>query len=457
METLLKNTNFLRSIIETMSEGLMVVDKDGNILFFNRAAEEITGHRSEEVIGRQCTMLDTDTCVIITEKGKEKKCSLFELGRVANKKCRIKTKDGRAVHLLKNAVVLKNDEGEMIGAVEVMTDVTSLYVKELEVEELKHELMNEYGFMGILGASPIMQKLYEQIQNAAMSEAPVIICGESGTGKELVAEAIHKLSRRSKGPLVKVNCAALNEFLLESELFGHVKGAFTGAVRDRQGRLEAASGGSIFLDEIGDMSNAMQVKLLRALQEKEIERVGDHRPIHVNARLITATNKNLCSLIESGQFREDFFYRINVIPIHTPALRERKEDIPILVSHFLKRISRVNHKNILRISPSAMEAIEAYQWPGNVRQLINALEYATITCKNDTIEIPDLPEYIFHDISEKADSRANNSKSREHIVFALKKFNWNRTFTAKHLGISRVTLWKLMKEYDIKHNGNSED
>jgi PAS domain S-box-containing protein len=456
METLIENKNFLRSIIETMSDGLMVVDKDGNILFFNRAAEEITGYKSEEIIGRQCTMLDTDTCVVITAAGKEKKCSLFESGSVTKKRCRIKTKDGRAVHLLKNAVVLKNNEGEMIGAVEVMTDITFLYMKELEVEELRQELLHEYGFMGLLGASPVMQKLYEQIQNAAISEAPVIICGESGTGKELVAEAIHKLSRRSKGPFVKVNCAALNEFLLESELFGHVKGAFTGAVRDREGRFEAASGGSIFLDEIGDMSNTMQVKLLRVLQEKEIERVGDHRSIRVNVKVITATNKNLCNLIESGQFREDLFYRINVIPIHTPALRERKEDIPILVSHFLKRIARVNHKHILRISPSAMEAIEAYQWPGNVRQLINALEYATITCKNDTIEIPDLPEYIFHDISEKADSRTNNFKSREHILFALRKFNWNRTLTAKHFGISRVTLWKLMKEYDIKHNGNGE-
>ncbi len=455
METLLKNTNFLRSIIETMADGLMVVDKDGNILFFNRAAEEITGYKNEEVIGRQCTMLDTDTCVIITDAGKEKKCSLFETGSVTKKKCRIKTKDGRAVHLLKNAVVLKNDDGEMIG-VEVMTDITSLYMKELEAEELRHELLHEYGFMGLLGASPVMQKLYEQIQNAAISEAPVIVCGESGTGKELAAEAIHKLSKRSKGPLVKVNCAALNEFLLESELFGHVKGAFTGAVRDRKGRFEAASGGSIFLDEIGDMSNTIQVKLLRVLQEKEIERVGDNRPIRVNVRLITATNKNLCSLIDSGQLREDFFYRINVIPIHTPALREKKEDIPILVSHFLKRISKVNHKNILRISPSAIEAIEAYQWPGNVRQLINALEYATVTCKNDTIEIPDLPEYIFHDISEKADSRTNNFKSREHILFVLRKFNWSRTLTAKQLGISRVTLWKLMKEYDIKHNGNGE-
>jgi PAS domain S-box-containing protein len=456
METLIENKNFLQSIIETMADGLMVVDKDGNILFFNRSAEEITGYRSKEVIGRQCTILDTDTCAIITDAGKEKKCSLFELGRVTKKKCRIKTKDGRTVHLLKNAVVLKNNEGEMIGAVEVMTDITSLYIKEIEAEELRQELLHEYGFMGILGTSPLIQKLYEQIQNAAMSEAPVIICGESGTGKELVAGAIHKLSRRAKGPFVKVNCAALNEFLLESELFGHVKGAFTGAVRDREGRFEAANRGSIFLDEIGDMSNTMQVKLLRVLQEKEIERVGDHRSIRVDVRVITATNKNLCNLTESGQFREDLFYRINVIPIHAPALRERKEDIPILVSHFLKRISRVNHKHILRISPSAMEAIEAYQWPGNVRQLINALEYATITCKNDTIEIPDLPEYIFHDIVDKADSRANSFKSREHILFALRKFNWNRTLTAKHLGISRVTLWKLMKEYDIKHNGNGE-
>ena len=228
-----------------------------------------------------------------------------------------KGKEWKTVYLLKNAVVLKDDSGEAICAIEVITDISSLYFKELEIEALRNELQNEHGFMGLIGTSRVMQKLHEQIQNTSMSEAPVVICGESGTGKELVAHAIHKLSRRQKGPFIKVNCAALNESLLESELFGHVKGAFTGAIRDREGRFEAAKNGSIFLDEIGDMSPSMQAKLLRVLQEGEIDRVGDHRPVHVNVRLISATNKDLCNLVDSGQLREDFFYRINVIPIYT--------------------------------------------------------------------------------------------------------------------------------------------
>ncbi|MDI6801674.1 MAG: sigma 54-interacting transcriptional regulator [Thermodesulfovibrionales bacterium] len=451
MERFSKDPNFLESILQTMTDGLMVVDSEGNILFYNRAAEEITGYSREEVIGRQCTILDTDTCVIPSESGKQKKCSLFETGCVTKKRCRIKSKDGRTVYLLKNAVVLKNDKGDVVGAVEAMTDITPLYMKEMELEELKSELQHEYGFMGLLGTSPMMQRLYEQIQNAAMSEAPVIICGESGTGKELVAHAIYKLSRRQNGPFVKINCAALNEFLLESELFGHVKGSFTGALKDRQGRFEAADKGSLFLDEIGDMPASMQVKLLRVLQEREVERVGDNRPIKVNVRLITATNKDLCCLMDAGRFREDLFYRINVIPINAPALRERKEDIPILVSHFLRKISFANQKNIQNVSPAAMEAIETFLWPGNIRQLINALEYAAITCRSETIDISDIPEYIFQKNEKTISTTKNprNNKNKEDILSVLAKNNWNRTLAAKDLGMSRVTLWKLMKGLNI--------
>jgi len=293
IENLFKDTNFLMSVLETMSDGLMVVDKETNILFFNRAAEEMTGYKRAEVMGKHCSILDTDLCA-------GKKCNLFEKGRALNKRCNIKTKNGKTIYMLKSAVVLKDKSGEGICAIEVITDISSLYMKELEIEELRNEIRNDYGFMGLIGTSRVMQKLYEQIQNASTSEAPVVICGESGTGKELVAHAIHKLSRRRKGPFIKVNSAALNESLLESELFGHVKGAFTGAVRDREGRFEAAKNGSIFLDEIGDMSPSMQAKLLRVLQEGELERVGDHKPIRVDARLISATNKDLCGLVNSG-------------------------------------------------------------------------------------------------------------------------------------------------------------
>ena len=425
----------------------MVVDAEGNILFFNKAAEEITGYRKDEVIGKQCTMLDSDTCVVLTDSGVQKSCDLFKTGAVCNKKCRIRSSDGRAVYLLKNAVVLKDNGGTVVGAVETMTDITSLYMKELEIEELKQELRQEYWFMGLLGKSPAMTKLYEQIRNAAMSEAPVLICGESGSGKNLVANAIHKLSRRKDGPFITMNCASLNDHLLESELFGHRKGSFTGAVNDRIGRFEAANDGSIFLDEIGDMPMLMQAKLLRVLEEKVVERVGDHRPIPVNIRLISATNKDLHGLVPD-KFREDLFYRVNSIFINVPPLRERVEDVPIIAFHYLKKIAIVNNKDIRRISPQAVEVIKNYSWPGNVRQLINALEHSAITCKGDTIEVSDLPDYVF--VNKKEETNGNQQGDPEdNIKSALAMFKGNKTLTAKHLGISRVTLWKRLKELKL--------
>ncbi len=448
MKSLLKDTDFLKSILETMSEGLMVVDKEGDILFFNKAAERMTGFKMEDVLGRQCSILNTNTCVTNSPEGKQKDCKLFDEGCVTNKKCQIRSKDGRDIHLLKNAVVLKDKKGDVIGAVEAMTDITSIYLKEMEVERLKSELLHEYGFMGMVGKSPLMRVLFEQIRNAAQSDASVIIYGESGTGKELVAHSIHKLSRRSKNPFIKVNCAALNEYLLESELFGHVKGAFTGAIRDRIGRFEAANRGSIFLDEIGDMPQSVQIKILRVIQEKEIERVGDNKTVSIDIRFITATNKDIFHHIQSGKFREDLFYRINVIPIKVPPLRDRKEDIHLLLSHYLEKINILNKKNIKRINPAAMELLESYHWQGNVRQLINTVEYAAMTSKDDTIDISDLPEYIFAKTAH-GNEKGNDFRDPEQIISILARFNWNRTLAAKHLGISRVTLWKLMKELKI--------
>lgn len=448
IDKIMSDPQFLRSICETMTNALMVVDPEGKILFFNQAAEEITGYAREEVIGKECTVLDTDTCVSRTESGKKKRCSLFEKGNVVKKSCQIRSKRGRVVHLLKNAAVLRDEKGKIVGGVETMTDVTSLYMKDIQIEELKQEIKHEYGFFGLLGTSPVMQRVFEQIRNAATSEAPVIIYGESGTGKELVANVIHKLSRRKHNAFIKVNCAALNEFLLESELFGHKKGAFTGALRDRKGRFEAAKNGSIFLDEIGDMPLSMQIKLLRVLQEQEIEPVGDHRSIPVNVRLITATHQDLYSLVDSGRFREDLFYRVHVIPIFLPPLRERMDDLPILLSHFLKRASYANSKDIQNISPQAMEIMKGYTWPGNVRELINTLEYSAITCKNHTIEVSDLPDYLFH---KKTSGKAPEKKHHrpQEIISAISRHKGNRTLAAKHLGISRVTLWKRLKELGL--------
>ena len=446
MNNLPLDPKFLLNVFENMRDGLMIMDPDGNILYFNEAAEKITEYKREEVYGRSCSILDTDTCVLMTESGRQKCCNLFTDGVVHEKRCRIRTKSGKTVYLLKNAVVLKNDEKEVIGAVENITDITSLYMKELELEELKQEFRNYHWFMGLLGNTPVMHKLFDKIRNAATSDAPVLICGESGTGKELIANAIHKISSRKDGPFVKMNCASLNEYLLESELFGHKKGSFTGAISDRKGRFEAADNGSIFLDEIGDMPHTMQVKLLRVLEEKVIERVGEHKPVKVDIRLISATHRNLDDLVTAERFRHDLMYRVNAIHIYAPSLRERIDDIPLLVSHYLKKISISNDKKIKGVSSPALQVLKHYNWPGNVRQLVNSLEHAAITCKTDTVEVSDLPDYLFEE--DNAESNKPLAE-KEKIHSALTMFKGNRTLAAKHLGISRVTLWKRIKDNNI--------
>jgi transcriptional regulator with PAS, ATPase and Fis domain len=335
----------------------------------------------------------------------------------------------------------------MIGGIETMTVVSSIVIKDRQIRELAGVIREDLAFMGIVGRSPAMLRVREQITNAARSEAPAIILGESGTGKELVAAAIHALSRREGGRFMKVNCAALNEHLLESELFGHRRGAFTGATRDRQGRFEAASGGTIFLDEIGDMPAAMQAKLLRVLEAKEIERVGENNPVPIDVRLVSATNRSLGALVESGAFREDLLYRVNVIPVTLPPLRERVDDIPLLAAHFLSRIGAANDRVGLRLTPAALERMQASRWPGNVRQLINALEYGVITCRGEEIDVPDLPGSLTAAPKGTPPVRRRGTPTPEAIRAALAAAGGSRTAAARALGVSRVTLWKRMREF----------
>lgn len=445
LDRLLKDRNFLPELFEILRDGLMVVDNKGRILLFNRAAEEITGYRKEDVLGKACTIFGCDDCIVLHDasgdQGRQKFNSLY------NRKCLIRSADGRDVQLLKNAVVLRDDDGNIMGAIESLTDITSLYNKEIELQGLKEELRQEYWFMGLLGKSAPMQKLFEHIRNAALSEAPVLILGESGSGKNLVAHAVKKLSRRKEGPYIQMNCASLNEQLLESELFGHRKGSFTGAVSDRIGRFEAANDGVIFLDEIGDMPLSMQVKLLRVLEDKVVERVGDVKPIPLNIRLISATNKDISSLLQAGKFREDLLYRINSIVIKVPPLRERREDIPLIALHYLRKISAVNNKEIRSISPAAMEILMDFPWPGNVRRLVNALEHSAATCKSETIEVSDLPDYLGYEKKTEASERRID---QDELRSALSLYKGNRTLAAKHLGISRVTLWKRLKALGIE-------
>ena len=457
------DSKYFKAVFETMNEGVMVVDPEGRILAFNKAAENITGYRSAEVLGKPCTMLDTDTCTIWSEDGKQKRCSVFTNGKVKNKRCQIRNKDGKTVMLLKNAKVLKKD-GEIIGAVETMSDITSLYTTELELQSLQMAISHEQDFGGLIGRSPVMENIFEQIGKAAQSDIPVIIYGESGTGKELAAHAIHNMSPRAREPFIKVNCAALSEHLMESELFGHRKGAFTGAIKDNVGRFEAANGGSLFLDEIGDMPPSMQTKLLRVLQEKEFERVGDLKSIKVDVRIITATNRNLNTLMEEEIFREDLYYRINAFAVHMPSLRDHIDDLPLLINHFLKEITTRDQHRIQGLSPEAMSALKSYHWPGNVRELSNVLQYSAITCNDETISSQHLPEHIANrrthirssDIPAKKEALLSLRKSdgkqdqKVEVLEALRVHNFNRTKTAEFLSMSRVGLWKKMKRLGIE-------
>jgi transcriptional regulator with PAS, ATPase and Fis domain len=381
-------------------------------------------------------------------------CTLFKTGELKKRKCTIVRKDGQPVHVLKNASILHNDKGETIGAVETLSDITELIRKDHQIEAYKRELRSAEGFYGLIGSSPAMQQVFDLMVNAAQSDAPVIIYGESGTGKELVAKAIHKLSARMDNPCVKVNCAALTESLLESELFGHVKGAYTGAYRDRLGRFETANGGSIFLDEIGDLPLSTQVKLLRVLEEKTIERVGDVATIAVDARVISATNRNLVELVQKKVFREDFYFRINVIPIHLPPLRDRGEDIPLLAESFFRKIRRKSGKRIKSIDNQTMDILMQYAWPGNVRELKSSFEYACVTCNESLIRPIHLPPGIVNQkptvtIPPKKVFNREEIKKIE-LIEALTETNGNQSKAAELLGVSRVTIWNRMKRYGIK-------
>jgi len=444
---------YWKTIVDTMHDGLMVLDPVGNILAVNPAAERLTGYSAEELIGNNCRTLNCTGCDIYGRGEGKQWCSLFVSGEVRDKKCLISDKNRRAVHVVKNASVLIDSEGHLLGAVETFTDISEIVRQKQEIDSLRRSCRLEEGHHGLLGESQPMRDLFELIENVAQTDAPVFIQGQSGTGKELVARALHEESPRNAKPFIKVNCAALNENLLESELFGHEKGAYTGADRTRIGRFEAAHEGTIFLDEIGDIPLSTQVKLLRVLEEKEIERVGDHKPISVDVRIISATNKDLETLIGQGLFREDLFFRINVFPLSCPSLAERLEDIPVIVQNFIEINAAKGGKEISGLTPEAMEALLNYSWPGNVRELRNAIEYASVLCPGGWIGKDHLPPKIAMDnkltSSNTRSSAAHWQEEREKLIHTLRRFRGNQSETARALGVSRVTIWKRIKKYEI--------
>jgi PAS domain S-box-containing protein len=444
---------YWKTVVDTINDGIMIVDVDGTIISVNTAFEWITGYTKEEIVGQSCTRLNCNTCNAARDNQGCHWCVLFKKGHLQKKECVLMRKDGSYVHILKNASVLKDAAGEVIGGVETMTDITELIQKNTQIEAYRRQLRAEDGYHGIIGTSAPMQRVFDLITNASQSDAPVIILGESGTGKELIAKAIHDTGPRRSKPFVKVNCAALNESLLESELFGHVKGAFTGAYQNRTGRFEAAQGGDIFLDEIGDLPLSTQVKLLRVLEEKVIERVGDNRPIQIDARIISATNRDLKTLVKKGLFREDLFYRINVIPIQIPPLRERSNDIPLLAEHFFRRVQLKNETAIKGISKDAMALLMAYAWPGNVREMKGTFEYAFVACQGEWIRPEDLPPDLFQHRSPaqlpETSPASRNESIKQQLIRALEKAGGNQTRAAEILGVTRVTVWNRMKRFGL--------
>lgn len=448
---------YFKEMIDVVSDGLMVVGKDGNILMVNSHMQNLTGFSSEEMVGSTCTILNCDVCEIHRSESSSRWCKLFDVGRVRGKRCMIMKKDGSYVSALKNATLLRDKNGDTIGAVETFSDISQLDQKDFQIRQLSKILHDGHGYFGMVGRSPAMERIFQIIEKAAVSDAPVMIYGESGTGKELTAHAVHQLGRRKDKAFIRFNCAALGEALIESELFGYAKGAFAGALSHSQGRFESAQGGDIFLDEISGIPLGTQAKLLRLLETKRLERVGDNREVYVDTRVIAATNQNLAHLVKEGRFREDFFFRLNVMPIHLPPLRKRKEDIPLLAGAFISQLRQKSGKLISGLHPRVLSFFMEYEWPGNVRELKSALEYAFVIAETGVIEPGHLPESFHVDRAEghpipsspELSANAETSDEKQALIDALQASGGNKSAAAKILGVNRMTVWNRMRKYSL--------
>lgn len=439
-ECLAQRDNY-EAIFDSMTDGLAIVGADQVVKMCNTAFYTITGLRRDDVIGQTLSKLccTNESCGLNQAIQK----TLVSGKPVKDDAMDILRRDGTKVPAVFSTSILRNKHGEPTGIVVLFRDISI-------VEELQKKLFERNHFHSLIGGNYLMQEVYELIEAVAPTDATVLIGGESGTGKELVANAVHFNSSRANGPFVKVSCAALSETILESELFGHVKGAFTGAYRDRVGRFEQADGGSLFLDEISEIGPAVQVKLLRVLQEREIERVGDTKTRQVDVRIIAATNKDLKQRVQEGLFREDLYYRLKVVAIDMPPLRLRKQDIPLLVAHFIKKLNVTYKKAVTGIAPAALNMLMEYSWEGNVRELENALAHAFVKARTAVLLPVDFP----HELRQVAAVSANKAGAstrldREYLLEMLQRSGGNRTRAARAMGIDRTTLWRHLKKHAL--------
>ncbi len=434
------------AILESISDGVFTVDhKTWRITSFNRAAEEITGIAKEDALGKLCSevfrsSLCEDNCPL--------RATLKNSTPIINKSCYIVNNDGRRVPISISTAVLTTENGDIIGGVETFRDLT-------ELVSLRKELKERYSVGCLVSHSPTMRKVFDLVSAVAPSSSTILIQGDTGTGKELLAKTIHNLSDRSKKPFVAVNCGALPDTLLESELFGYKKGAFTGAAKDKKGRFAVAEKGTLFLDEIGEITPALQIRLLRVLQERTYEPLGSTKSEIFEGRIIAATNKNLSELVKQGIFREDLYYRINIVKIELPTLKERKEDIPLLINHFVDSFNNIQNKQIDGFSVEAISAMIAYSWPGNIRELENVVERAFILCRENLIDVKFLPDDVLGSAQEiKAGtydmSTVRRTTEKQAILTALKNNNFNRVAAARELNIHKTTLYRKIKIFGIK-------
>ena len=442
---LIDQKNKLDAIFNSNIEGTFTIDKDWNITSFNDSAVKITGHKKSESIGKKCWEIFNSA---ICRNGCHMEQTMQKGKTMIGNELEILNKNGTRIPIRVNSGILLNNKGEKVGAVETFIDIS-------EIKNLSSHLDEKFKYENIVGKNKEIKQIISVLESVAQTDSSVLITGESGTGKEIAARAIHLNSGRRVGPFIAINCSAFAETLIESELFGHEKGAFTGAIKTKVGRFELAQGGTLFLDEIGDLSIAAQTKFLRVLETREFERVGGNKTIKLNARIIAATNKILSEEILAGKFREDLFYRINVMNVHLPPLRERKDDLPLLVNHFIEQFNLTFGKNIKQFSSSAYDYIEEYEWPGNIRELENVIEHCFILCNGDIIQAEHLPKRLKSiantNFGKTNQNEANNFKAveKELIMSVLNRNNQNRTKSAKELGVDPSTLWRKMKKLEI--------